>query len=129
MNSWKEDLPLWRRVFLPFKDPMEEHINPVDSSLEGVKRNLDPAFDYVVFEGPLEAPNRLLLKEVPDLISRVDKGVLEQTLYRDERRKKLYFVVRMNADEVDDLSQKFLNVRLPKETMVYIYRKRSNPSS
>ena len=105
---------------------MEEHIHPVDSSLEEVNRNLDPEFDYVVFEEPLDAPNRFLLKEVPDLISQVDKGILEQTLYRDETGEKLYLVVKLDPDEVEDIKQKFLNIRMPKETAYCVYGRRSN---
>jgi hypothetical protein len=126
MNSWKEDLPLWRRVFLLFESPMEEHINPVDSSFKEVKRNLDPAFGYVVFEEPLEPPNRFLLKEVPALISEVDKGIIEQTLYRDKTGEKLYLVVKLDPDEVEDIKQKFFNIRMPKETAYCVYGRRSN---
>ena len=108
---------------------MEEHINPVDSSFAGIKRSLDPLHGYMIFEEPLDYPNSVLLKQVPDLLSQFDKGILEQTLYRDETGEKLYLVVRLDPGEVDDLSQKFLDVRLPKETTFYIYRKRSNPTS
>ena len=129
MNSWKEGLPLWRRVFLAFESPMEEHINPVDSSLEEVKRNLDPAFDYVVFEEPLDLPNSVLRKDALALLSKTEKGVLEHRFYRDEIGGKFYLVVKLVPGETNIISKKFLSMTLPKETIFYVYGRRSSSSS
>ena len=108
---------------------MEEHINPVDSSFKEVKRNLDPGYGYMIFEEPLEYPNSVLLKQVPELLSQVEKGVLEHTFYRDGAGGKLYLVVKLDPDETDNISQKFLNTTLPKETTFYVYGKQSSAAS
>ena len=121
-------MPSWRRVSRGFQSDMDTDNKGVLSRFAKVKRDLDPAFGYVVFEEPLGLPNSVLLKGVPGFLSKVEKGVLEQTLYRDETGGKLYLVAKLDPDEADDISQKFLNIPMPKETIFYVYGRRSNPT-
>jgi len=55
-----------------------------DSFFEEIKRNLDPVFGYMIFEGPLQDSGSGPFREVPGLLSRAAKGILEHKLYHDE---------------------------------------------
>ena len=102
---------------------------PISLSFVEIKKSLDPACSYMIFETAVGSRGGGEFREIIDVLSRLKKGVLEQTLYRDETGGKLYLVAKLDPDEADNISQKFLNIMLPKEKTFYVYRRRSSSAS
>jgi hypothetical protein len=53
------------------------------------------------------------------------KSVVEQEIHRDPTGKHLLFVVKLNANELDEISQEIVNFTFPEDITVYVYGRRS----
>jgi hypothetical protein len=89
-----------------------------------IKQNLDPSFHYIIFEktvNPADGPD---FSEISAFIMRYQKAVIEQEVHRDPTGKHLLLVVKLNADEVDEISQEILNLTFAEDITVYVYGRR-----
>ena len=89
-----------------------------------IKQNLDPSFHYIIFEktvNPADGPD---FSEVSTFLTRYKKSVIEQAVHRDPTGKHLLFVVKLSADELDEISQEIVNLTFPEEITVYFYGRR-----
>ncbi len=89
-----------------------------------IKQNLDPSFHYIIFEktvNPAEGPD---FSEVSDFFTRYKKAVIERETHRDPTGKHLLLVVKLNADELDEISQEILDLTFPEDLTVYVYGRR-----
>jgi hypothetical protein len=89
-----------------------------------IKQNLDPSFHYIIFEktvNPADGPD---FSEISAFIMRYQKAVIEQEVHRDPTGKHLLLVVKLDADEIDEISQEILNLTFPEDITVYVYGRR-----
>ena len=89
-----------------------------------IKQNLDPSFHYIIFEKTLTAEDGTDFSEVDPFITRYQKSVIEQELHRDQSGKHLLLVVKLNTDELEEISQEIVNLTFPEDLTVYVYGRR-----
>jgi hypothetical protein len=90
-------------------------------TLEKIKRGLDPACSYMIFERSTHASAEEAFREVVEALSRMDFGFYERQVLRDEDGGRLLLVVKFGPGRMDDTMQEFLNVGLPKDITFYAY--------
>lgn len=89
-----------------------------------IKQNLDPSFHYIIFEKTVNPGDEQDFSEVSTFITRYQESVIEQEVHRDPTGKHLLLVVKLNADELDEISQEIVNLTFPADITVYVYGRR-----
>lgn len=100
---------------------MAQNVRPVASSLEKIKRRLDPAYSYMIFEKSAGSSEKTHFKQVVDILIRLDASVHERELFQDEARGTLLLVVKFDPGPTDKIMQEFLSVGLPEDITFYAY--------
>lgn len=95
--------------------------NPISSSFEEIKKSLDLACSYMIFEKDAGSMERGEFQEIMVVLSRLKKWTLEQEIHCDEARGRLLLVVKLEPNQTDKIIQEFLNIRLPKDITFYVY--------
>ena len=62
--------------------------------------------------------------EVNTFITRYQTSVIEQEVHRDPTGEHLLLVVKLNAAELDEISQEIVNLTFPEDITVYVYGRR-----
>ncbi len=96
----------------------------IPSSFAEIKRNLDPAYGYMVFEKAVDSEGSGEFEEIIPLLSRIKKGVFEHVVHRDKVKGRLVLVVKLEPNLTDKVTQEFLNIMLPKDITLYVYGSR-----
>ena len=104
--------------------PMSKRMNTNPANFAEIKQNLDPSFHYIIFEKTVNPDDGLDFSEISAFITRYEKAVIEQEVHRDPTGKHLLLVVKLNADELDEISQEILNLTFPEDITVYVYGRR-----
>jgi hypothetical protein len=89
-----------------------------------IKQNLDPSFHYIIFEKTVNPGDGTDFSEISTFITRYQESVIEQKLHRDPTGKRILLVVKLSADELDEISQEIVNLTLPEDITVYVYGRR-----
>jgi hypothetical protein len=89
-----------------------------------IKQNLDPSFHYIIFEKTVSPGDGTDFSEISTFIRRYQESVIEQEVHRDQSGKHLLLVVKLNADELDEISQEIVNLTFPEDITVYVYGRR-----
>jgi len=103
---------------------MNKKIKTSLANFAEIKQNLDPSFHYIIFEKTVNAGDGADFREVDPFIARYQKSVIEQELHRDQSGKHLLLVVKLNTDELDEISQEIVNLTFPEDLTVYVYGRR-----
>lgn len=90
-------------------------------NFEKIKRGLDPAFSYMVFERHTEAQTESAFREVFESLTHMDSGFYEQQVLRDEARDCMVLIIKFGPGRSDKIMQAFLNVGLPEDITFYAY--------
>ena len=106
---------------LSFQNDMEPDNKPISLSFVEIKKSLDPACSYMIFETALGSREGGGFREIIDVLSRLKKGVLKQEVHHDESRGCLLLVVKLDSNQTDKIIQKFLEFRLPEDITFYVY--------
>ena len=94
---------------------------PISLSFVEIKKSLDPACSYMIFETAVGSRGGGEFREIIDVLSRLKKGVLKREVHHDESRGCLLLVVKLDTNQTDKIIQKFLNFRLPEDITFYVY--------
>jgi hypothetical protein len=89
-----------------------------------IKQNLDPSFHYIIFEKTVNPGDGTDFSEVSTFITRYQEFVIEQEVHRDPTGKHLLLVVKLNTEELDEISQEIVNLTLPEDLTVRVYGRR-----
>jgi hypothetical protein len=89
-----------------------------------IKQNLDPSFHYIIFEKTVNPGDGTDFSEISTFITRYQESVIEQKVHRDPSGKHLLLVVKLNTDELEEISQEILNLTFPEDITVYVYGRR-----
>jgi len=110
---------------LPFQSDMGSGNNAILSSFEDIKRGLDIAYSYMIFEKPFGSGEGNEFKEIISILSRFENDVVECEVQRDKEGGNLMLMVKLDPKNAAKISEEFLNIRLPKDTTFYFYSSRS----
>jgi hypothetical protein len=100
---------------------MNVRAKPDSLIFEKIKRGLDPAYSYMIFERLAEASAENAFREVFEALSLMDFGFYERQVLRDEARRRLLLVVKFGPGRTDNIMQEFLNIGLPEDITFYAY--------
>ena len=94
-------------------------------SFENLKRGLDPAYSYMVFERHTEAEAESAFQEVFEALTHMDFGFYEQQVLRDQTRRCLLLIIKFGPGRSDKIMQAFLDLGLPEDITFYAYGSQS----
>ena len=117
-------MPLWRKGFQRLPEPMNKRTNTNSANFAEIKQNLDPSFHYIIFEKTVNPGDGTDFSEVSTFITRYRASVIEQEVHRDPAGEHLLMVVKLNAEELDEISQEIVNLTFPEDITVYVYGRR-----
>ncbi len=100
---------------------MTESAKPDSISLEKIKRGLDPAYSYMIFERQTGANAANAFREVFEALSRIDFGFYERQILHDDAEGRLLLVVKFGPGRIDNTMQELLNIGLPDDITFYAY--------
>jgi hypothetical protein len=92
----------------------------ISSTFEQIKQDLDPAFNYIVFErvGPV---SKTTLREVFEALNRLDMSIHELKAFYDRAGRKMLLVAKFDAGRTDRIMEEIFNAGLPKDVIFYGY--------
>lgn len=100
---------------------MTEGLKPIPCDFEEIKRQLNPAYGYVIFEKPSEPGEKPEFQQIFDILLRLDLGIHEWKCCQDEARRISLLVVRFDPGLTNRIVHEFLNLGLPKGITFYAY--------
>ena len=89
-----------------------------------IKQNLDPSFHYIIFEKTINSGDTSDFSGISEFITRYQQFVIEHEVHSDPTGKHLLLVVKLKADELDEISQEIVNLTFPEDVTVYVYGRR-----
>lgn len=92
---------------------------------EKIKRGLDPAYSYIVFERHTDAEVDSAFREVFEALRHMDFGFYEQQVLRDKARGCLLLIIKFGPGRSDKIMQAFLELGLPEDITFYAYGSQS----
>lgn len=115
-------MPSWKRVYQSFQSDMNIDKKIIHLSLAEVKRNLDPALSYMVFERDMCLKEANDFSEVIEALSRLRRGELEWELYSDELSGKDFLVVKVEPGQDKLIMDEIIDTGLPEDLTCFLYR-------
>jgi hypothetical protein len=103
---------------------MNNKMNANLANFAEIKQKLDPSFHYIIFEKTVKPGDGADFSEISTFITRYQESVIEQEVHRDPSGKHLLLVVKLNTDELDEISQEIVNLTFPEDLTVYVYGRR-----
>ena len=103
---------------------MNKKMNTNLANFAEIKQNLDPSFHYIIFEKTVNPGDGTDFSEISAFITRYQESVIEQEVHRDPSGKHLLLVVKLNTDELEEISQEIVNLTFPEDITVYVYGRR-----
>jgi hypothetical protein len=94
---------------------------PVSGSFAEIKRQLDPAYSYVIFEKPSESGKKGEFQQVFQAILQLERSIHDWQYFQDEARGTSLLVVRFDPGRTDQIVHEVLNVGLPEGITFYAY--------
>ena len=93
----------------------------MDSSFDQIKKNLDPAFTYLVFGSRAGNGSRPDFSNVVDLLQRVQSPDIQWQVCHESDTDRDRLVVRVPPVRADGVIQKVLSAGLSKELSFFWY--------
>ena len=94
---------------------MNKKKNANSANFAAIKQNLDPSFHYILFEKTVNPGDGTDFSEIGTFITRYKKFVIEREVHRDPTGKRLLLVVKLNTEELDEISQEIVNHAYPED--------------
>ena len=92
--------------------------------LEKIKRTLDPAYSYVIFEKSSGSTDEDEFQEVFGVISRLKLGIFEWKIHYDKTKGVAILVVKIDPGRTDKILEEFMNIGIPKDITFYSFGSR-----
>ena len=89
-----------------------------------IKRSLDPAYSYLIFERTFSSTNDDMFQIIIDAISHLNLGIFESRIHHDKNLELSLLVVRIDPNRADNIMQEVLNIRMPNDIIFYSYGSR-----
>jgi hypothetical protein len=88
---------------------------------KNIKRSLDPAYSYLLFESSFSSEDNEVFQIIIDNISNLNLGKFESKIHHDKILGLSLLVVRIDPDRADNIMQDILNIGIPDEITFYSY--------
>jgi hypothetical protein len=103
---------------------METERKPNSLVFEKIKRTLDPAYSYVIFEKVTGSNHKDEFPDIFDAISHLKLGILDWKIHHDKDKKMALLVVKVYPGRTDKILEKFINIGIPKDITFYSFGSR-----
>lgn len=90
---------------------------------EAVKKNLDPAYDYLVFQFPTSSSRASVAQDISNVLANLVDSPLESQLCLDRERDAWLLVIRIDPAEWTETEEQLLAARLPARVIYYRFKK------
>lgn len=108
--------------YLHLQGDMEQGKNPISPTFAEIKRNLDPAFSYMVFEKKEGSGESGDFYEVIQTLSTFKNRDLGRQICRDVSRGKMFLVIKMEPEEAEVVMQEIIETGFSRQINCYLYR-------
>ena len=103
---------------------METERKPNSLIFGKIKRTLDPAYSYVIFEKATGSTDEDKFQEIFDAISRLKLGILDWKIHHDKIERIALLVMKVNPGRTDKILEEFVNAGMPKDIIFYSFGSR-----
>ena len=100
---------------------MKPNKEPISADFSEVKRNLDPAFSYVVFVREAGSWRDKGFVEIMEVFSRLKEKVISSEIYMDQSASEFMLIVTIEPEESEMIMQEILEAGLPEDIVFYLY--------
>ena len=95
------------------------------SCLDAIKKGLAPDGSYLIIETDTGPEMATVMAEVAEAIERFrDRGIIGCDIHRAPGEGRVFFLVKLEADNVDDVLNDFLAFAGARDCRIYVYRRR-----
>jgi hypothetical protein len=96
------------------------------SGMDPIKKGLAPDGSYLILETGPGTEMATVLAEVAETVERFrDRGIIGCDILRESGDGRVFFLVKLEADKVDDVMNDFLAFAGARDRTIYVYRSRS----
>jgi hypothetical protein len=90
---------------------------------EAVKRQLDPAFEYLVFQFSTSADKTRITGDIHGVVSGLVDSIAASELCRDHNREAFLLVFKLAPPTLSDVEEEVLTARIPDNVAYYRFRR------
>jgi hypothetical protein len=94
------------------------HHSPV---FEKIKRSLDPAYSYLIFEKAFLSGDNDVFRSIIDGIRQLDLGIFDSKIHHDKTLGLSLLVVKIDPRRADNIMQDILNIGIPNDMNFFSY--------
>jgi hypothetical protein len=94
------------------------HHSPV---FEKIKRSLDPAYSYLIFEKAFLSGDNDVFQSIIDGIRRLGLGIFDSKIHHDKNLGLSLLVVKIDPRRADNIMQDILNIGIPDDMNFFSY--------
>jgi hypothetical protein len=103
---------------------MKSKRKPNSLVFEKIKRSLDPAFSYLIFEKTFSPGDNDVFQDIIDGIMNLNLRILDSKIHHDKNLELSLLVVRIDPNRADNIMQDVLNIGIPNDMTFYSYGSR-----
>jgi hypothetical protein len=102
-----------------------EDMKAKPSGMDAIKKGLAPDGSYLIIETGAGPEMATVLAEVAEAVERFrNRGIIGCDVHREPEEGLVFFLVRLEADKVDDVMNDFLAFADARDCRIYVYRRR-----
>jgi hypothetical protein len=95
------------------------------SGIDAIKKGLNPDGSYLIIETDPGPEMATVLAEVAEAVERFrERGIIGCDIHRDPGDGHVFFLVKLEADKVEDVMNNFLAFAGARNRTIYVYRRR-----
>jgi hypothetical protein len=91
---------------------------------EKIKRSLDPAFSYLIFEKTLSSEDNDVFQNIIDGIIHLNLRIFDSKIHHDKNLELSLLVLRIDPNRADNIMQDVINIGIPNNVIFYSYGSR-----
>ena len=100
---------------------MKKAPKPHSPVFEKIKRSLDPAFSYLIFEKAFSSVDKDVFHSIIQVIGQLNLGIFDAKIHHDKHLELSLLVVRTDPKRADHIMQDLLNAGIPDDMTFFSY--------
>jgi hypothetical protein len=88
---------------------------------EKIKRSLDPAYSYLIFEKAFSSMDKDVFQNIIHSIAQLNLEIFDSKIHHDKRLELSLLVVRIDPKRADHIMQDVLNAGIPDDMTFFSY--------
>jgi len=100
---------------------MEKTSKPHSPVFEKIKRSLDPAYSYLIFEKAFSSVDKDVFHNIIYGIGELNLGIFDAKIHHDKHLGLSLLVVRIDPNRADHIMQDVLNAGIPDDMTFFSY--------